>query len=62
MAREESKSWDILMASIHRAAHILGDTLFEEDMPDYGNWFVARRMHKDLWGLVYARSRKRRSK
>lgn len=54
--KDEAQKWNILMASIRRAAHILNQDLEERDYPDFLNWNVARDMHKRLWNKVYARN------
>ena len=56
MMTEEEK-WEALIRSIKKAAHILGKTLNEEDMPDYLNWTVGRDMNERLWARVYSRNK-----
>jgi len=53
----EDEKWEALIKSIRKAAHILGKTLNEEDMPDYLNWFVGTKMNDNLWAQVYARGK-----
>lgn len=50
----EHEKWERLMASIRRAAKLLGIDLTELDIPEYLNWFVAARMSRDLWAKVRA--------
>lgn len=51
----EQDKWELLMASIRRAANILGIDLTERAMPDYLNWFIGRDMSKRLWNRVKSR-------
>jgi len=53
----EDEKWELLMASIRKAARILGIELTEKDMPEYLNWFVGRKMNEELWGRVYSRDK-----
>ena len=52
-------SWDNLIRSINKAARILGFDLTETDMPQYPNWFAARKLHSNLWNLVYLKNKER---
>lgn len=58
MTMTKEEQWENLLKSIHHAAHILGMTLMEEDLPDYWNWVVARDMHLTLWNRVYVKRKK----
>jgi len=59
---EEWEKWEALMASIRKAAKILGKELTEQDVPEYLNWYVGRAMHEDLWAQVYAKTGKKELK
>ncbi len=54
----EEEKWELLMASIRKAAHILKLDLTEQDLPDYLNWVVGRDLNKNLWARVYLKRKR----
>jgi hypothetical protein len=54
------KQWISLLRSIKRAAKILNIDLTEKDIPEYGEWYSAVKLHSYLWSMVKRQKRIRK--
>ena len=55
---DKDTQWQELIRSMNRAARILNIDLTEKDIPEYLDWYTARKIHRSLWNQVYLKKRK----